>query len=208
MLGEHGALSSTLFRLSAGRGVTEPSLLENFAQSPYFHGNPALRPEETTSYEAGMVSEWFGRRVRTEVAAFRNSFHDLIEFVGDSWQNVQASWARGVETSAQARLPKSILITGSYTRLDTRMTASSAPASPTTGIGEELVRRPRNSGAVSVALAPKRWSLVLGGRFIGERQDADFTFGVTRNPAYENIYASGSYESHRILRRCSAWIIS
>src|SRR5208283_5102509 len=111
LLGEHGALSSTLFRLSAGRGVTEPSLLENYAESPYFHGNPALRPEETTSYEAGLVSEWFGRRVRTEVAGFRNSFHDLIEFVGDSWQNVQASWGRGVETSAQARFPKSLLVT-------------------------------------------------------------------------------------------------
>ena len=199
LLGEHGALSSTLFRLSAGRGVTEPSLLENYAQSPYYFGNPALRPEETTSYEAGLVSEWFGRRVRTEIAGFRNSFHDLIEFVGDTWQNVQASWARGVETSAQARLPKSILVTGSYTLLDTRVTASSAPPSPTTEVGEQLVRRPRNSGSVSVALAPKRWSLVVGGRFIGERQDADFTFGVTRNPGYQNIYASGSYDVTRHL---------
>ena len=32
LLGEHGPLSSTSFRLSAGRGVTEPSLLENYAQ--------------------------------------------------------------------------------------------------------------------------------------------------------------------------------
>jgi vitamin B12 transporter len=43
-------------------------------------------------------------------------------------------------------------------------------------------------------VTPKRWSLVIGGSFVGERQDADFTFGVTRNPGYENIYASASYD--------------
>ncbi len=194
-LGEHGPLSSASFRLSAGRGVTEPSLLENFAQSPFFHGNPALRPEETNSYEAAFVAEWFQRRVRTEVAAFRNSFTDLIAFVGDSWQNVQASWARGIETSAEARLPFHILLTGSYTRLYTRVTSSTSPRSSTTGIGQELVRRPRNSGALSVLVAPRRWSLIVGGRFTGERQDADFTFGVTRNPGFENLYASASFNA-------------
>ena len=197
LLGEHGPLSSTSLRLSAGRGVTEPSLLENYAQSPYFFGNPALRPETTTTYEAALVSEWWGRRVKTEVAAFRNSFHDLIAFVGDTWENIEASWARGVESSAQARVTNNILITGSYMFLPTRITASTSPQSSDTGIGEQLVRRPRNSGSLSIAVTPKRWSLVIGGNFVGERQDADFTFGITRNPGYENIYASASYDIAR-----------
>jgi vitamin B12 transporter len=193
--GEHGALSSTLLRVSGGRGVTEPSLLENYAQQlPYYFGNPSLRPEITTTYEAGMVSEWWGRRVRTEVDLFRSSFHDLIAFVGDTWENIEASWARGIQTSAQARVSSNILVTGSYMRLYTDITASTTPESSDTGIGEPLVRRPRNSGSLSIAVTPKRWSLVVGGSFIGERQDADFTFGVTRNPGYQNIYASASYD--------------
>lgn len=192
---EHGPLSSAFLRFSAGRGVTEPSLLENFAQSPYFHGNPNLRPEETTSYEAGIVAEWFGRRIRTEASAFRNSFHNLIAFVGDSWQNVQASWARGVETSVQARLPRDIFVNGTYMWLPTRITSSVSPQSSTTGVGEELVHRPRNSGSVSFSMTPRRWSFVVGGRFVGERQDADFTFGITRNPGYENIFAAASYQA-------------
>jgi vitamin B12 transporter len=195
LLGEHGPLSSTLFRLSAGRGVTEPSLLENYAQVPPFEiGNPALRPETTTTFEAALVSEWWGRRIKTEVAGFRNSFHNLIAYVEPTWENIEASWARGVETSAQARVTNNILITGSYTRLYTDITASTTPESSDTGIGEPLVRRPRNSGSMSIAITPKRWSLVIGGSFVGERQDADFTFGVTRNPGYENIYASASYD--------------
>jgi vitamin B12 transporter len=197
LLGEHGPMSSTSLRLSAGRGVTEPSLFEDYSQSPYFHGNPALRPEETTTYEAALVSEWWGRRVKTEVAAFRNSFHNLIAFVGDTWENVEASWARGVETSAQAHVANNILITGAYMFLNTRITASTTPGSPDTGIGDQLIRRPRNSGSFSIAVTPKRWSLVVGGSFVGERQDADFTFGATRNPGYQNVYVSASYDIAR-----------
>jgi vitamin B12 transporter len=194
---QHGALSSTVFRASAGRGTTEPSLLEDFAQSPFYHGNPALKPEDTNSYEAAVVQEWFGRRIRTEVAAFRSSFHNLIAFVGDTWQNVEASWARGVESSAQAKLRSNILISGTYMRLYTRVTNSASPESSATGIGQELVRRPRNSGSVSLALTPKKWSFVAGGRFVGERQDADFNFGTNRNPGYENVFLSASYKATR-----------
>jgi vitamin B12 transporter len=195
LLGEHGPLSSTYFRVSAGRGVTEPSLLQNYVRvPPYEIGNPALRPETTTTFEAALVSEWWGRRIKTEVAGFRNSFRDLIAYVAPTWENVEASWARGIETSAQARVSKNILITGSYMLLDTRITASTSPQSSDTGIGKQLVRRPRNSGSLSIAVTPRRWSLVVGGSFVGERQDAEFTFGITRNPGYENIYASASYD--------------
>jgi len=196
LLREHGALSSATLRLSAGRGVTEPSLLENYVQvPPYEIGNPALRPEDTTTYEAAFVSEWWGRRVKTEVAAFRNSFRNLIAYVEPTWENIEASWARGVETSAQARIVRNVLITGTYMWLDTRITASTTPTSSDTGIGDPLVRRPRNSGSVVIMATPRRWSLAVGGTFVGERQDADFTFGVTRNPGYENVFASASYDA-------------
>lgn len=197
LFGEHGALSYTSVRVSAGRGVTEPSLYENFVTSPYFHGNPTLKPETTHSYEAGIVQEWFGRRVRTEVSAFRSSFTDLIAYVGNSWQNVQASWARGVETSAGIRLPAHVHLDATYMRLYTRITNSTSPRSPITGIGNELVRRPRNSGALSASWTPRRWSFIAGARFTGERQDADFTFGANRNPGYENVYASASFDLNK-----------
>ncbi len=131
------------------------------------------------------------------MSGFRNSFHNLIAFVGDSWQNVQASWARGVETSVQARVTRNILMNGTYLWLPTRITSSTSPQSSTTGVGEELVHRPRNSGSVSVAFTPRRFSFVIGGRFEGERQDAEFTFGITRNPGYQNVFASATYQATR-----------
>ena len=195
LFGEHGPLSSTFIRVSAGRGITEPSLYDNYVQSPYYHGNPALHPETTNTYEAGLVQEWLGRRVRTEVNVFRNTFQNLITFVTDSWVNVNSSWARGVETSIEARPSGMVRISGSYTRLYTRITNSSTPTDPFTGIGQELVRRPRNSGVVSLSLTPRKLTVVTGARFVGERQDADFTFFANRNPGYQNVYVSASYQA-------------
>ena len=193
LAGEHGASTSTYFRLSAGRGISEPSLYENYIQSPYAVGNPNLKPEKTNSYEAAIVEEWWHRRVRSEVATFRNSFKDLITFVGESWQNVEASWARGVEFSSEARLPLNLLVSGNYTRLYTDITSSVSPVDSDTGVGQTLLRRAPNSGSVSISYTPKRWTVVAGANIVGVRHDSDFLFGINRNPAYQNVFLSASY---------------
>jgi len=196
---EHGPLSSTFLRFSAGRGVTEPSLIQTFARESYAQGNPDLRPERTTSYEAGLVQEWFGRRARTEASLFQNSFRDLITFVPlpppvwGTWRNLQASRARGVEFSARARLAGPVTFNATYMRLWGRVISSTSPASPFYGVGQELPRRPGNSGSLSLSVAPKRWWLQTGVALVGERQDADYYLGLTRNPGYQNVYLCGSY---------------
>jgi vitamin B12 transporter len=184
--------SSTFLRASAGRGITEPSLLQNFARESFYVGNPALRPEKIDSYDAGIVQELFGRRVRAEATVFRNSFDDLIVFDFStnpaSWKNIDRSWARGVETAITVRPLRFVQVSANWTRLYTKVTRSNS-----TLVGQELPRRAKNSGSAWISLTPRRWTLLAGGRFVGERQDADFVFGVTRNPGYGTMYFSGSY---------------
>lgn len=189
--------TETFLRFSASRGIKEPSLIENFAQEGYYVGNPLLKPETTRSYEAGLSREWLARRLRTELSVFRNSFHDLIEYNSGvypgTWENVDQSWARGAEASASFRVTHAIAVRGGYTRLYTRITSSIDP----TEIGQELLRRPRNSGSVSIELTPRRWTIVAGARFVGERQDNDYAFGVNRNPGYQYVFADASYQATR-----------
>jgi len=191
--------SETFLRFSASRGIKEPSLLENFAQEGYYVGNPALKPETTRSYELGLSREWLSRRLRTELSAFRNSFHNLIEYDSavypGTWQNVNQSWARGAEASASLRITHDLAVRGAYTKLYTRITNSSTPGE----IGEELLRRPRNSGSVSLELTPRRWTVIVGGRFVGERQDEDFVFGINRNPGYQYVFVNASYQATKHL---------
>lgn len=190
---------STFLRASAGRGFTEPTLLENFARESFYVGNPKLKPEKTTMFDAGIVQE-FGRRVRVEATYFRNAFQDLIVFDStnfpSTWSNIDRSWARGLETSGSVRLAKFIQVSANYTHMRTRITKT-ASTNPYTGVGQELQRRPNNAGTAWLSVTPRRWSFLIGGRMLGERQDSDFVFGVTRNPGYGTLYMSGSYALSR-----------
>jgi outer membrane cobalamin receptor len=202
LLGERGIFSSTVLRVSGGRGITEPELLQNFAQDPFFVGNRALRPERTLTFETALTQELFARRLRLEAAWFRNRFGDLIQFVSrfpnpGTWENLEASWARGAELSASGRVWRYVSVNSSYTRLYTRVVSSTSPASLTTGIGQPLLRRPLNSGSISVSVAPRRFTFVMGGRFVGERNDTGSPFGVTRVAGYEHVFASASWRAHK-----------
>jgi len=187
--------TDTFFHFSAARGIREPELLENFAQEGYYVGNPSLKPEITESYEAGLSREWFSRRLRTDLSVFRNSFHDLIEFdfstYPATWRNIEQSWARGAEASGEFRLMRYAKVRAAYTRLYTKITESNAGDE-----GQQLPRRPLNSGSVSLEITPRRWTIIAGGRFVGERQEADYVFYViTRNPGYQYVFASASYQA-------------
>jgi outer membrane cobalamin receptor len=186
--------SETYFRLSLGRGIKEPALIENFANESFYVGNPKLKPEKTDSFEAGLSHEWFGKRVRTDVSYFRNRFTDRIEFDVSqnpaTWENIDRSWARGVELSASGKVWRFVSAHANYTKLYTRnVTDLTDP---------ELVRRPRNAGSVSLELAPRRWSLMAGARIVGERPEDDFVFSViNRNNGYENVFVNGSFRVTR-----------
>lgn len=196
LFGGNGASSTTLLRVSAARGFTEPSLLENFARESFYIGNPSLKPEKTAMFDAGIVEEMFSRRVRLEASYFRNSFTDLIVFDSrtfpSSWSNIDRSWARGVEASGSVRLMKYLQLAGNYTRLYTKITRTNS-TNIYSGLGQELPRRPKDSGTAWVAIAPRRWTLMFGGRAIGERQDSDFFFGISRNPGYGTMFLNGAF---------------
>jgi vitamin B12 transporter len=148
----------------------------------------------------GLVQEIFGRRLRAEVTYFRNTFQDLIVFDGSvfpsSWSNIDRSWARGVETSFTLRPARYIQVHGNYTRLHTRITRTNS-FSAYSGVGQELPRRPRDSGSAWISIAPRRWNVMLGGRAMGERQDADWIYGVTRNPGFGTMFANASFRLTR-----------
>ena len=186
--------TETYFRLSLARGIKEPSLIENFARESFYVGNPKLVPEKTTSFEAGLSREWFGRRVRTEVSYFRNRFTDRIEFEFiqpvSTWHNFSRSYARGVELAGSVKVWRFVSANANYTKLYTHNFENS--------FDPELVRRPRNTGSVSLEFAPRRWSLVAGARLVGERPEDDFVFStVNRNQGYENVFVNGSFQVTR-----------
>jgi outer membrane cobalamin receptor len=190
---------STRLKASAGTGISEPSFVQNFANDPTFIGNRSLRPERSRNFEAGVEQHLWGSALVVDETLFDERFRDLIVFVFlpppqiPTWFNLEGSRARGSESSARFRL-RWMKVTGQYTFLDTRVTAAASPLSATTGIGQELPKRPRHFASIDMNALFRRGFVNVTTTFVGERQDTDGVgFGIVRNPGYEKVDLGGSY---------------
>jgi vitamin B12 transporter len=164
----------TRVRASVGTGFKEPSFYENFA-SGFVHGNPALRPERSTSWEVALEQAAVSGRLVASVVYFAQRFRDLIQYSpvplgADSvnYANVASATARGVELSIRGVVHSGVTLDGSFTRTRARDEAT----------GEALLRRPLNSGTVQLAWASRWGRILLDGVFIGDRSDIDYGGGV------------------------------
>jgi vitamin B12 transporter len=184
--------TETFLRLSVSRGIREPALYDNFAHESYYIGNPNLKPEKTLAFEAGLNRAWLHGKLRADAAYFRNNFTDLIEFDFSNYPgtsiNIDRARSQGMELSGVAQIARNVTVHAAYTFLDTKITKSAAG-----DYGQPLPRRARNSGSASIEVSPRRWSFIAGVRVVGERQDNDFVFNVTRNPGYQEVFFNGSW---------------
>ena len=179
----------TKIRANFGLGIKEPTLVESFSQSPYYLGNPDLRPMKATCFDAGIEQQFQSGRSALEATYFDSRFRDQIEFDITDYQtwtgsffNLGKSRARGVEIAARHNPGWDVEISGSYTYLDSQVLESSSSADPVYARGQELLRRPRNSGLIDLSWKPGPWILGATVVFVGSRADSDFSnLGLTRN---------------------------
>ncbi|MGH7411281.1 MAG: TonB-dependent receptor plug domain-containing protein [Candidatus Methylomirabilis sp.] len=194
--------TETKLRASYGEGIKEPTFVENFGTgSPFFLGNPDLKPERSESWEVGFDQPLLKGLADISVTYFRSRFKDLITFVGDpppspSFRNVQAARAEGVELAARVRLGYGLTVSGSYTFLETEVLDDGGVESAAIQEGKPLIRRLRHSGSLSLDHIWERLHTNLTATFAGDRQDLDFrTFPFPRVtlPGYTTVDVAASY---------------
>ncbi len=185
-------LDQVRLRVSVGTGFKEPTFFENFARG-IATGNPDLKPERSLSWELGV------ERGSVAVTYFNQRFRDLIEYsatVGPdsvNYFNVGGAIASGVETSVTQNVGDRVVVSLNYTYLHTRVQESGA--SNPNGLfvpGKPLVRRPAHTVAPRVvATLGSRARLIVGGRWVGKRDDVGAQ-RVTLRP-YTRVNVSGEY---------------
>jgi vitamin B12 transporter len=156
-----------------GEGIAQPTFFDLFGFFPgSFVGNPALRPERSTGYEAGV--RWARDRASLGVTGFSNRLQDEIvgtfdpvTFVSSAENATGRSRRRGVEGEVGYRF-EPVRIAFNYTYLDAQERRSD---------GDLLVRevrRPRHSANLLAdgELGPVRIGAALS--HVGERRDTDF----------------------------------
>lgn len=163
---------------AAGSAFKQPTFSEQFAKTAYEVGNPTLTPERSTSWElAGEVVLAEGRATLT-ATWFDQRFRDLIGYLpageGEpTYQNVGRALARGAELGVVLRPFASVELSGSLTRLTTRV-EDPGPASGAYVKGDPLLRRPAAMARVAAAWRTEGVLLGVDVLTIGARDDMDY----------------------------------
>ena len=167
---------TTILRASIGQGFKAPSLYQLF--SPY--GNLDLRPEEATSWDAGIEQRalgghfvasatYFNRDSRNEIDFFLCTTPTplcLIEPFG-YYANIARTSAHGVELQATYEPVTDLNLAANYTYTDTEDRSPGA-----TTFGKELPRRPKSSGNASLTYVwPGNLSTAIALRYGGASFD-------------------------------------
>jgi vitamin B12 transporter len=177
-----GVLGETKLRASAGLGIKEPTILESFSPSPFFRGNPDLKPERARTAEAGIEQRLAADRAKLEVIWFDNRFSDRISLRTTNrstfeaqYFNIGRSRARGSEVSIEAAPARGIRARGGYTFLASKVVESTAPDNVVLRAGNWMFRRPRHSGFAGATWSLGRLSAGVDGLFVGRFVDSDFS---------------------------------
>jgi outer membrane cobalamin receptor len=173
-----------------------------------FTNNPALKPERTRSFDAGVEQTIFRGWLAVDVTYFHSRYSDLIVTLGGSLaklssyqsDNIANSRAEGAEFSVKFRPARWVFVDGSYTRLKTEILAldgAKALAPAPFAVGQELLRRPQDSGSFNATFTHGRATASLTGVVRGSVLDVEPAWGATnglfRNSGYSNVGVNLNY---------------
>jgi vitamin B12 transporter len=148
----------TSFKAAYGTAFRAPSLFERFGVDSYGTvGNPDLKPESAKGWEVGFTTDLKlpadHGTATLGVTYFDQQVTNLITNVYGpvtTWANLGSARIQGVETAFTLRPAPWLTLHASYTFTD------AVSADQGAAIGTELLRRPRNAGAVDAVILP--WS--------------------------------------------------
>lgn len=175
--------SDTILRASWGEGFKAPTLYQLYSD----YANPALQPETSTGWDAGIEQHLLDRRLSVSAIWFERRTRNQITFVscpfplnaicsspGHSpwgyYDNIDRTEAEGLELEAAFALAPALTLTANYTH--TRAVDRS-PGSA--GHGEQLLRRPRDMANATLTWnAPFRLTTSAAVRYASSSDDMNY----------------------------------
>jgi len=160
-----GFFGVTRFHGSFGTGIRPPDGFELG-----FTDNPQLKPEKNISFDAGVEQRFWGDKAALDTTFFYNRYRDQIVTLGGSFANLSTfssanianSRSYGLEESLRMHPTRSLEIAAEYTWLNTAILALNGSTSDVAlpfSVGQQLVRRPRNSAGYDVTWTHKHLML-------------------------------------------------
>lgn len=174
--------TGTKLRGSWSKGFRAPTLNDLFF--PGF-GNPALEPERSQSWDAGIEQRLWEDRIRLELTFFRTSFVNLIQNVRVGGvltpENVGRAVTSGIEFGMGIDLPKAISLGMNYTFTQGEDLTNRLP----------LRRLPRHRWNATLSVTPHRvLDLFAEARVVSSQFEA---VGFPRNEGYHRLDVGGTW---------------
>lgn len=205
-----GSFGMTRFHGSFGTGIRPASGYELGHTT-----NPDLKPEKSVSFDAGVEQLLFSSRAAIDISFFQNRYQDLIVDLGGSAANLSSyssanlanSRAQGMELIFRIHPLQSLELSGQYTLLDSDILpidGASTVKAPFR-IGQQLLRRPRNSGSYNITWRRGRLMLNTNASIRGDVLEVEPNMGAYActgmglpcffgNPGYIKANAGFSYQ--------------
>jgi vitamin B12 transporter len=208
-----GFWGDTRYRIFWGEGIVEARFDQTDGSSPCSPGNPTLKPEESKTWNTGIEQKLATDRVKVSAEYFSSRFYDIISFTScfpgsgctipqppgcpafwGNYFNTDLARARGVNLTVETHLRRWLSVGGNYSYDDTLVIKSPNAFDPAEIPGNHLLRRPPQSGSLTMSGGWRGFALTVAGYFSGPRTDSDFLgLGFTRNPGYARFDLAGSY---------------
>jgi vitamin B12 transporter len=163
------ARTDTTLHASIATGFSPPS-----SQDKIFGNNFGLEPERNRGWDVGVEQRLWNGRVHVGATYFHNRLSNVIGST-DLFEtfNLGSARTQGVEAELKARPIQDLVLTATYTYLDTEKTSSADINQP---LGARLPRRPRNEGYASATyLWFGKLRTTVEGKFVNAREE--FSFG-------------------------------
>jgi vitamin B12 transporter len=162
----------TKLRATYGTGFNAPTPSDRYGEPPYILPNPAVQPERSRGWDAGIDQTLFSGGLTLSGTVFANRFTDLLEYeianpvtyAGEE-VNVDRASTSGAEFEAGGRIG-SVTLRAGYTYLQ---------ALDDTG-DVRLIRRPRHTfdGGAEDRIG-RQWLLGAGVHLVADRLDGAYT---------------------------------
>ncbi|MGH9736820.1 MAG: TonB-dependent receptor [Candidatus Acidiferrales bacterium] len=183
-----GFWGATRVRSSYGEGIMEPPLLPPDC-------TPVLKPEQSTTFDAGVDQYLDSDRIHFSATFFHNDFHEIVSFTSAGLENCPAFFgsyfntdkarAFGSGTSFEIRATRWLEIGGNYSYDDSKVVKAPNASDPALVAGNRLFKRPLHSANLVADAHFRRMNWNLTGYYVGRRADSDFLgLGITSDPSY------------------------
>ncbi len=152
--------TGTKLRGSYATGFRAPTLNQLFFTSPFFNGNPNLKPEESKSFDVGVDQRVLGERLSLSAGYFWNRFNNLITTTFTTFEQVASAKSQGWEAGFRYHVMKGLEAHGQYTYTLTRDLSN----------GRRLSRWPVHQASVGVSYQPvEPVRINVDYRYVGRR---------------------------------------